>query len=111
MQMPRLHAGGLVFTVMYDAASLDAGLVRAGVLVITAVSHANAESVCRSFGIHSSVSCECQVCMPEFAASLNAASLNANLVHARVLLITAASHANAEFACQSFQLAICQLDH
>jgi hypothetical protein len=39
-----LHAGVLVFTVMYDAASLNAGLpvVHAGVLVITAASHGNA---------------------------------------------------------------------
>jgi hypothetical protein len=55
MAMLSLHAGGLVFTVMCDAASLNAGLMHAGVLVITAVSHGNAELACRSFGIHSYV--------------------------------------------------------
>jgi hypothetical protein len=55
MAMLSLHAGGLVFTVMCDAASLNAGLMHAGVLVITAVSHGNAVLACRSFGIHSYV--------------------------------------------------------
>jgi hypothetical protein len=55
MGMLSLHAGVLVFTVMYDAAGLNAGLVHAGVLVITAASHGNAEFACRSFCIHSNV--------------------------------------------------------
>jgi hypothetical protein len=50
-----VHAGVLVFTVMYDAAGLNAGLVHAGVLVITAASHGNAEFACRSFGVHNNV--------------------------------------------------------
>jgi hypothetical protein len=49
------HAGVLVFTVMYDDAGLNAGLVHAGALVITAASHGNAEFACQSFGIHSNV--------------------------------------------------------
>jgi hypothetical protein len=57
MAMPSLYAGILVFTVMYHANSLNAGLVHAGVLVITVASHGNAEFACRSFGIHSNVSC------------------------------------------------------
>jgi hypothetical protein len=48
MAMLSLHAGVLVFTVMYDATGLNAGLVYAGVLVITAASHGNAECACRS---------------------------------------------------------------
>jgi hypothetical protein len=55
MAMLSLHAGVLAFTVIYDAAGLNASLVHAGVLVITAVSHGNAEFACRSFGIHSDV--------------------------------------------------------
>jgi hypothetical protein len=35
MAMLSLHAGVLVFTVMYDAAGLNAGLVHAGALVFT----------------------------------------------------------------------------
>jgi hypothetical protein len=50
-----LHARVLVFTVMYDATGLNAGLVHAGILVITVASHGNAEFACRSFGIHSNV--------------------------------------------------------
>jgi hypothetical protein len=42
MGMPSLHAGVLVSTGTYDAAGLNASLVHAGVLVITAVSHGNA---------------------------------------------------------------------
>jgi hypothetical protein len=55
MGMPSLHARVLVFTIMYDDAGLNAGLVHAGVLVITAASHGNAEFACRSFGIHSNI--------------------------------------------------------
>jgi hypothetical protein len=55
MGMPSLHAGVLVFTVMYDDAGLNAGLVHAGVLVIPAASHGNAEFACWSFGILSNV--------------------------------------------------------
>jgi hypothetical protein len=55
MGMLSLHAGVLVFTVMCDAAGLNAGLVHAGVLVITAVSHGNPEFACQSVGIHSNV--------------------------------------------------------
>jgi hypothetical protein len=55
MAMLSLHAGVLVFTVIYDAAGLNAGLVHAGVLVITTASHGNAEFACWSFGIHSNV--------------------------------------------------------
>jgi hypothetical protein len=55
MAMLSLHAEVLVFTVMYDDASLNAGLVLAGVLVITAASHGNSEFACRTFGIHSNV--------------------------------------------------------
>jgi hypothetical protein len=55
MAMPSLHARVLAFTVMYDPAGLNASLVHAGVLVITAASHGNAEFPCRSFGIHSNV--------------------------------------------------------
>jgi hypothetical protein len=55
MAMLSLHAGVFVFTVMYDATGLNACLVHAGVLVITAASHGNAEFACRSFGIHSNV--------------------------------------------------------
>jgi hypothetical protein len=55
MAMLSLHAGVLVFSVMYDAASLNAGLVHVGVLVITAASHGNAVFACRSFGIYSNV--------------------------------------------------------
>jgi hypothetical protein len=40
---------------MYDAAGLNASLAHAGVLVITAASHGNAEFACWSFGIHSNV--------------------------------------------------------
>jgi hypothetical protein len=35
MGMLSLHAGVLVFTIMYDAAGLNVGLVHAGVLVFT----------------------------------------------------------------------------
>jgi hypothetical protein len=55
MAMLSFHAGVLSFTVMYDAAGLNAGLVHAGVMVITAASHGNAEFSCRSFGIYSNV--------------------------------------------------------
>jgi phosphoribosylaminoimidazole (AIR) synthetase len=55
MGMLSLHAGVLVFTVMYDAASLSVGLVHARVLVITAASHGNAKFACQSFGIHNNV--------------------------------------------------------
>jgi hypothetical protein len=55
MAMLSLHAGVLVSTVMCDAAGLNAGLVHAGVLVITAASHGNAEFACQSFGIHSNM--------------------------------------------------------
>jgi hypothetical protein len=55
MGMLSLHARVLEFTVMYDAAGLNASLVHAGVLVITVASQGNAEFACRSFGIHSNV--------------------------------------------------------
>jgi hypothetical protein len=55
MGMPNLHAGVFVLTGMYHAAGLNASLVHAGVLVITAASHGNPEFACRSFGIHSNV--------------------------------------------------------